>query len=295
MHRALSVLIGIVLVLSSCTFETSSPLPEYYRVKHDTQLALYNFQSRTADESWSGIGPQTPEVVPLFVEPKLSAGTHRTKVDGDWETFINSLNNNDERKLRYLKSRTTALFNSSGFPQLESLTMGGNIIKLEEIREKWGRVHTLDHGQPPAAEEVDYVNRPDLVHKFVVVWWRERTDETLWVNSPRGDLYWPLVSSQPVWIPMENLEKFPDLPFALTANETVYIQLKPGPENKPSGSRLSAGQSAKVVEYYPSASNVWGRLSGGGWIALLWYPINNGEPQYPTSWKMETEPPPPPE
>lgn len=295
MNRTFLALIGILLILSSCTFQTSSALPEYYRVKHDSQLAIYNYESRTADESWAGIGPQTPEIVPLFVAPKLSAGTHRTKVGGEWEILINALNKNDDARLRYLKSRTTALFNSSGFPQLESLTMGGNIIKLVEIQGKWGRVYTLDHGQPPDAEEVNYMTRPDLVHKFVVVGWKQKNEETVWVNPPRGDLYWPLVSSRPVWIPLENLEKFPDLPLVLTANGTVYIQLTPGSDNKPSGSRLSTGQSAKVVEYYPSASSVWGRLSTGGWIALLWYPAKDGESQYPTSWTMETVPPPPPE
>ena len=73
-----------------------------------------------------------------------SIGTHRTKMIGIWETFIDKLNKNNEKKLSYLKANDTALFDHAGFPQMESLTMGGNIITLDEIRDGWGRVHTLD-------------------------------------------------------------------------------------------------------------------------------------------------------
>lgn len=290
----LRLLSGIVLLflLISCTPKT--PKPEYYRIKHDSQLKVYDYKSRTGDENWSGVGSQTPEVVPLFAQPKLTSGTQRTKLTDDWETLIDALNDNNESKLRYLKADNTALFNSAGFPQLESLTMGGNVITLDEISGEWGEVHTLDPVQPPETEKINYITNPDLIHKFVVVGWREKSKETIWVNPPKGDLYWPLVSSHPVWIPLERLEKFPDLPVKVTANRLVYIQTNPNLANAPTTSRLSVGKTAVVVEYKPSGSNVWGRLKSGGWIALLWYPTAD-DPQYPTSWKMETLPPPPPQ
>lgn len=263
---------------------TPTPRIQYFRVKHDSQLAIYNYRSRTA-ENWSG-RDQTPEVVPLFGLPKLSSGTTRTTLEGGWATLINALNNNDEGKLRYLKADNSGLFNTAGFPQLESLTMGGNVILLSEIQGEWGRVYTLDYNNPPSLDEVNYVSRPDLIHKFVVVVWRQNTKTTFWVNPPRGDLYWPFVSRVPVWIQMSRLEKFPDLPMVVTANTTLYIQKTPGPGNEPTDSQLEAGESARVIEYYPSASNVWGRLQSGGWITLLW------RTQYRTSWQMETAPPP---
>ena len=274
-------------------FPTLTPIQriQYFRVKHDHQLAMFNFKSRTADKNWPG-GDQTPEVVPLFGSPGTQASTNRTRLEGGWETLINSLNNNNEEKLRYLKSPTTALFNTSGFPQLESLTMGGNIIVLDEVRGDWGRVRTLPYTQPPDAGGVNYVTRPDLIHKFVVVSWRKDSQRTFIVNPPRGDLYWPFVSAQPVWIEMSRLEGFPNLPMTVTANTMVYVQSTPGPKNEPTERQLEAGQTARIVEYFPSASNVWGRISGGGWIPLLWY---TGGPatSYPTSWRMETLPPPP--
>ena len=237
---------------------------------------------------------QTPETVPLFVGPKLSSGSNRTKVDGAWETFIDALNNNDPSKLRYLKSDKSALFNTSGFPQLESLTMGGNIIVLDRIEGTWGRVHTFDYGQPPGPGKINYVTRPDLVHKFVVVGWNRDAKVTYWVNPPKGDLYWPLVSSRSVWIQMERIEGFPGLPREVTAITGQDIRRTPEISDNLTGLELSAGQSARIVEYYPSASDVWGRLESGGWITLLWYSATSGGAQYLTSWTMETLPPPPP-
>jgi hypothetical protein len=90
-----------------------------------------------------------------------------------------------------------------------------------------------------------------------------------------------------------SLEKFPELPVKITLNSTLEIHTSPNIEKDTILSKLSAGQTATVIEYYPSGSNVWGRLKSGGWITLLWYPAMN-ELQYPTSWTMETLPPPPP-
>ena len=136
-----------LIVLSS---PTTLPRTQYFRVKHDSQLALYNFQSRTAAADWGHPGEQTPEVVPLFVDPKVASGTNRTTVDGNWEIYINALNHNNARKLRFLKAPDTALFNGAGFPQLESLTMGGpstfNIGALEDtevIQIEWEKFNEM--------------------------------------------------------------------------------------------------------------------------------------------------------
>ena len=272
-------------VVPTFLFPTATPVLrlQYYRVKHDNQLAMYNYRSRTDD---GNMLRQTAEVVPMFVQPKKAAGTARTNLSGGWEVFIDALNNNDYNKLRYLKGVGTALFNTSGFPQLESLTMGGNVITLEEIRDGWGRVHTLNYGSPPNALEVNYFNNPDLVHKFVVVGWKRSTKSTILVKPPKGDLYWPLVSKHQVWIPMERLEAFPILPLEVTANVDLYIQTTPGPTIDKSGRQLLTGQSVKVIAYQPAGPNVWGRLQTGRWIPLLY----GG--RYFTSWKMETLPPP---
>ena len=272
-----------LIVLSS---PTTIPRTQYFRVKHDSQLARYNYQSRTANSDWGGLGAQTPETVPLFVAPKLASGTHRTVVNGNWEIYINALNNNSEKKLRFLKSDSTALFNGAGFPQLESLTMGGNVITLDEVLGSWGRVHTIDYVDPGTLKEVDYVTRPDLVHKFVVVGWSRRSKQTYWATTPQGDIYWPLVASKPIWIEMERLEAFPVLPMDVTAATTQKIRKEPKIDSPLNGRELKVGEIGRIMEYYPSASNVWGKLQEGGWVALLLYG------QYPTTWGMATIPPP---
>lgn len=270
-------------------FPTPTPLVrlKFYRLKHDNQLAMYNYKSRTFDENSDGIRRQTPEIVTLFLEPKSTSGTGRTTVNGRWETFIDALNDNNRGKLNYLKSKTSALFNTAGFPQMESLTMGGNVVTLDEVRGEWGRVNTLDFGSPPNASEVNYFTRPDLVHKFVVVGWRRSSKTTIIVKPPKGDLYYPLVSRRTVWVPMERLEAFPALPMEVTVNEDLYIQTSPGPKVEQTRFPLSAGDSVQLIDYHLSGSNVWGRLRRGGYIPLLLYP------RYLTSWQMETLPPPP--
>jgi len=273
-------------------FPTPSPAQkvQYFRVKHDTQLAIYNYKSRTADPDWP-LFQQTPEVVPLFAAPKEGTGTHRTPVDGAWETYIDALNNNNKGKLVYLKNPDTALFNGAGFPQLESLTMGGNIVTLEAIQDGWGRARTMEYSRPGSADVENYFTRPDLVHKFVLVVWSRKTKSTYWVTTRHGDIYWPFVARNQVWVQMERLEPFPILPMVVTANVTQEIRKEPKLDSDLTGFELSEGASATIVQYYPSGSDVWGRLESGRWIALFLY--EKGVPKYLTSWSMATVPPPP--
>lgn len=275
-------------LVPTVVFPTVTPIrrEQYFRVKHDSQLAMFGYRSRTAADDWSGIDLFTPEVFSLFVDPTIQSGTHRTVVNGSWEIYIDALNNGDKRKLRYLKRNNTALFDGNGFPDLESKTMGGNVITLVDLQGGWGRVNTINYESPGALKTVDYVTRPDLVHKFVVVAWDKKTKSTFWTNPPPGDIYWPLVTRQPAWIPLEYLEPFPSLPMIVTANTDQKIRKTPEAKGEETGSEFLVGDTARIVEYHPSGPNVWARLSGGGWIALL---LNY---KYPTDWKMETVPPP---
>ena len=280
--------------IGTIIFPTSTPSnrEQYFRVKHDSQIAEFHYQSRTAAPDWHMDiwGLQTPEVVPLSLGSKNASGTNRTTITGAWESYMNSLNDFSEKKLLYLKADNTALFNGNGFPQMESLTMGGNIITLDEMKNGWGRVHTMGYNDPGSVQGFNYKTRPDLVHKFVVVGWSRRSKATYWVNPPPGTIYWPLVSSRKVWIPMDHLESFPILPMVVTANKTQAIRGNPAIDSELTGGQFTEGASANVMEYYPSGSDVWGRLAGGGWVGLLIH--EKGLIKYPTSWSMETLPPP---
>ncbi len=225
----------------------------------------------------------------MLVGLDSTSGTHRTKVDGSWGQFIDALNGYNKKKLVYLKADNTALFNGAGFPQMESLTMGANVITVVEVRHGWGRVNTIDYNNPGALKELNYITRPDLIHKFVVVGWKRSSKATYLTNPPPGDLYWPLVSSREVWMSLEFLEPFPKLPMTVTANITQEIKSKPGLDGTSTGSELAKGKSVQVVKYYPSGSDVWARTADGGWIALMVH--GKDLPLYPTSWEMETQPP----
>lgn len=278
-----------VTPISTFLFSTPTPIQriQYFRVKHDSQLAIYDYRSRTA--TWDR--RQTPEVVPLFVDSKETSGTNRTTIDRAWENYMIALNGRDAGKIDYLKDAGTALFNTSGFPNLESLTMGGNVITLDQIQGDWGRVHTFNYNDTPSVGTENYSTRPDLVHKFVVVVWNRTTKSTFWVNPPRGDIYWPLVSSRAVWIQMSRIEPFPILPMEVTAKADQEILREPTKDGAPSGETFNVGETATLVEYYPSGSKVWGRLLGGPrWIILFQYTKQG--PTYPTNWSMETLPPP---
>lgn len=208
-------------------------------------------------------------------------------MSGMWEGYINMLNDNDAGKLKYLKSPITALFNTAGFPQMESLTMGGNIVTLDEIQGDWVRVHTMDYSSPPSAGEVNYFTRPDLVHKFVIVGWRKSSRITTLSNPSQGAIYYPFVSNRPVWVQMDRLESFPILPMEITANVDVSVQPEPGPEIEENKLKLFEGTATTLIAYYPSGSDVWGRVTRGGWIPLVF------RGRYYTSWSMATVPPPP--
>ena len=268
------------------TTPTSSQRIQYFRVKHDSQLAEYNFKSRTAD--WTST--QTPETVPLFLAPKLTSGTNRTSLVGGWDHYIAALNNFDNGKLNYLKSASSGLFNSAGFPQLESLTMGGNIVTLDRIDGGWGQVHTMNYNVVGAAETENYTTTPHLVHKFVVVVWNRKTKATFWTNPPRGSMYWPFVSGKAVWIPMDRLEPFPILPMKVTVAIDQDIRKEPGTDSETTGKQVHNGETVTIVEYRPRGSQVWGRISSGSrWIALFMYQKTG--PTYFTSWSMQTLPP----
>ena len=264
---------------------------QYWRVKHDQQLGIYNNRSRTAAPGW-GYTNQTNEVVSLFIDPSVKSKTTRTHLNRLWEVFMDRLNNNEAKKLRYLKSDATALFDHTGFPELESKTMGGNIVMLDEISNGWGRVHTMSYGAPGNALEINYFTHPELVHKFVAVGWNDALDVTFLINPPPGDIYWPLVTDRPVWIPMDRLEPFPILPMTVTVAENQFIRSSPSFDTPESSSSVKAGTTIQIIDYQPSASDVWGRITNGGWIVLFQY--KKGVPHYTTTWSMATVPPIPP-
>ena len=88
---------------------------------------------------------------------------------------------------------------------------------------------------------------------------------------------------------MERIEAFPILPMDVTVNIDQEIRVEPGTDSEVTGKQVHKGDATTIVEYYPSGSQVWGRLYTGKWIALFMY--QNTGPTYFTTWTMETLPP----
>jgi len=271
---------------------TSSQRVQLFRVKHDSQLAEFNFQSRTAADDWpvDAWGFQTPEVVSLFIDPHPRSGTNRTTLDSSWKNYIDVLNNRNKQVLNYLYADWTALFDQKGFPYLESKTTGGNVIIVDELQGNWARVHTLEFKNPGSLSGTDYFTNPEVIHKMVVVKYSKKTKSTFWVNPPPGPIYWPLVSSRELWIPVDRLEPFPALPMQVTARITQDILKEPKPDGEQTGYEFAEEDEGQIIKYQLRGSDVWAQLSTGRWIALFRY-TKNGATFY-TNWEMATRPPP---
>ena len=186
-----------------------------------------------------GCAPKRLKLCRFLYCRKSRRGQTGQSEGGRGTTFIDALNNNDRKKIELPEIRCYGIVQYGWFSPVGKPDDGWEYHQIGCNPGRWGRVQTMDYGSPPNAAEVNYVTRPDLVHKFVVVGWRRSTKTTILVNPPKGDLYWPLVTKHPVWIPMDRLEAFPILPLVVTADSDLYIQTTPGPAIEKTAFQLS--------------------------------------------------------
>jgi hypothetical protein len=154
------------------------------------------------EPGWTGKSI-APKVFPMYVSLFRLHGTARTRLTPEWIEYFHALNPGF-RAWRYIKGIQAGLFNTAGFPQLESLTCGGNLVRIREVREVWGeewcRIFTMDYyGDVPSVEKVNNLTHPWLVHRFVCITWDERI-----VDPPPGPIYFPLVAKVPLWMPLSS-------------------------------------------------------------------------------------------
>ncbi len=75
----------------------------------------------------------------------------------------------------------------------------------------------------------------------------------------------------------------------VTARVTQPIYMEPKFDSEVSKQEFVEGAAAKVIQYLPNGSDVWGLLENGRWILLFQYTKDG--PTYFTTWSMETLPP----
>jgi len=236
-----------------------------------------------------------PETVKLTTGPKSGDGAFN--YTRQWLQYLRNLQPNDYAAT-WISRVAAGLFNSrNGFipilqldrlkdqPVAESISSGGNVVKVLEIKNGSARIEMLYlHKGPPDASNVNYQTKPWLVTKFTSV----SLDGQLG-NAGGIDVYFPNVAKvkKGYWIQLKRIELFPALPFCAVVEGALNMHSSPSIFASVTGS-VSSGQSVTIREYLPQGSDVWGRIDGG-WILLEY--LNDGVPIYSTTWEMETRPP----
>lgn len=271
--------------------------PRFARLMHDPQWM--EWPSRMADPEWpSGFYLDWyPETVQLWTGPR--SGDGRISYTLEWLEFLRELQPNDAAAV-WLTRIAAGLFNRDGNvtipildlgqlkqePVAESISSGGNVVKVLETRNGSARIEMIHiQSTPPDLEEVNYELTPWLVSKFTSV----SIDGELG-NAGGIDVYFPNLAKQKqgYWVDMDRIEWFPQLPLCVTAEWDLDVL------NTPSGlakhiATIPEGQEFTIREYLPQASDVWARTDNG-WVRLQ-YLNPAGVPVFATTWEMETRPP----
>jgi hypothetical protein len=118
-------------------------------------------------------------------------------------------------------------------------------------------------------------------------------------GSPDGkahEVYYPLICPGPAWVHMKDdycdnrVEFLPSLPRVVRTNSTLTIREEPSVYSEGLG-YVYAGQTARIVKYYPSPTGVWGEVEGGGWIAIQYLPYKGfSDSFYYTDWYLTSLP-----
>lgn len=227
-----------------------------------------------------------PETVPLQNSAKGTGKGEVIPYPDQWEAWTRALNSPESAE--WLFTVGSMLFNIeyTDTPKAESVTNGGEVVAYTKQTATHSRLfHYRNYSTPPVG--ATYENRPWGVHKVVCI----RSD-TLQIMNPGDalDVYFPLLSKGdlPLWIPNERLEMFPTLPFrAVVLADKLPVRQNPSPASAVIKD-VRKGQTITLVEYRPRGSDVWGRLSIGGWALI------QGNRTFTTSWAMQTQPPIPP-
>jgi hypothetical protein len=146
-------------------------------VRGDEELAMYNHKSRTGAEDWTGVGPWTPSVFRFEKTPRLPASDYRVNVTPLNEA-IRKLNLYQEKKINYLYSPETGMFNGTGFPKQQYLVMSGCVLEQTAIEGNYLKFRTL---QPTS--DVTFMTsetHPQFIHTWDLVGWKKNLDTGKW-------------------------------------------------------------------------------------------------------------------
>ncbi len=261
-------------------------LRNFYRVRGDATNG--RFEDSTRADATGVRWP--PQVNPAYTTQNLTSSTERVNLTSyGWEDYVRWLLNDDGRLFDYATGPHLALFNKTGWPQMELLLFGNNVVIAETGNVKWGwaRIITMDYQEGPPDPYTDFQSTPWFIQKFTTVNKFEAVD-----LSAKGAVYYPIVSSRNLYVPTDWLEPFPSVPRTEQVKITdLPIYVEPSLDSLVFSS-YHKDQSFQLLGYAPRGSKVWGLVrekNQNGWV-MLYTPKEY--PYYLTSWEMATDPPP---
>jgi hypothetical protein len=199
---------------------TTPPVPEplpggLWSVCPDEELADYGYMSRTGAADWQHLR-QTPSVFRYDKFPVQQPTDYRVNISAQ-NAALRKINgyDTDINRINYLYSPGTALFNRTGFPMLQYLTMSFNFLQGIAVEKNCLKFKTLT----PASNTtgMSHASHPWFVHRWDIVTMRtldkglptERR-VTLHVETPHGDVFWYLTTAAGYgYIPLKWVKPYP--------------------------------------------------------------------------------------
>lgn len=183
-----------------------APLPTgLWIVRGDEELAEFGYKSRTAAEGWNYLR-QTPSVFRFDKFPVQRPTEYRVDITPMREETYRINGGNRRMVDGYLFADGTALFNRTGFPRLQYLTMSFNLLQGIAIESGCLKFRTL---KPNADTSIlTPQEHPWFVHRWDLVTMRDGA--TVHVNTPHGNVYWFLTTVDGYgYIPLRWVRPYP--------------------------------------------------------------------------------------
>ena len=260
-------------------------MSEYARIREDVTRDVWGDKSRSDPTNplhvKGGAGMELPETV------RYQGGRGNIGLTPALEKKIIAINT--PAGAHYIAHTAGGWVNRKGsggqYPNVQQLSTACNAV---EIITRGARNYARYQDVHGRVTPETYATDPCVIQCFTAV---RPTGKTVLAAAAgvTQQIYFMIVADKPIWFAEEDLEFFPTLPIdVLTIVPGLNVRSAPA-GNDIVGLLTPASPPVTVQEYRPRASNVWGRIGAGQWIALCHSTITN---LYSTTWRMTTPPPP---
>lgn len=251
----------------------------------DWLSSFWDYMVRSLKPGWEkrdakGTWKIPPATIPLLTSPTARGNKERFALPPGHVRYLQDLNGGSKAKEYKAVVRPASGYvnvaNNPGRVTPETLGWAGNFFELVgplDLSKSAVQVAAFHfRGRAPDAALWNYELHPELVHKVTAI------------NPRRGynnlgagyDAYTPLLGRGPLYVGLERIELFPELPLKVTVSHADGLNVRGAPStrgNRPLRS-LQRGTRVLVEEYMLRGPHVWGRIGERDYIALRWAPGN---------------------